>query len=62
MKTKLFTYTIECWFRHGNDEKEFMTTTVISESDEKAEQLAKETCRNIYKTEIKSKVPYVGRN
>ena len=33
MKTKLFTYTIECWFRHGNDEKEFMTTTVFADRD-----------------------------
>lgn len=59
---KLFTYTIEAWYRYGNDEKEFMDVTVIAESDEKAEQLAKETRRNIYKTTIKHKIPYVPRD
>lgn len=58
---KLYTYIIECWFRY-NDEKEFMDVTVIAESDEKAEQLAKETRRNIYKTTIKHKIPYVQRD
>lgn len=58
---KLFKYEIECWFR-ANDEKEFLTTTVIAESDEIANKLAKDTRRNIYKTEIKSKEAYVGRD
>lgn len=58
---KLFTYIIECWFRES-DNKEFITTTVIAESDEIAEKLAKDTRRNIFKTEIKSKEAYVGRD
>lgn len=60
MKT-LYKYEIECWFR-ANDEKEFLTTTVIAESDEIAEQFAKSARRNIYKTEIKSKVRYEPNN
>jgi len=58
---KLNTYKIECWFRE-NDEKEFLTTTVIAESEEIAKQLAKDTRRNIFKVEIKSKVPYVEKH
>ena len=55
---KLFKYELECWYR-SNDEKEFLTTTVIAENDEIAKKLAKETRRNIFKAEIKSKVSYV---
>jgi hypothetical protein len=57
MKKQLYTYGIDCWYRQ-NDEKEFMTVKIIAESDEFAKSLAKEVRRNIYKTEIKSKVPY----
>ena len=56
---KLFKYEIECFYRYGDDEKEFLTTTVIAESDEIAEQFAKSVRRNIFKTEIKSKEAYV---
>lgn len=56
---KLFKYEIDCWYRYGNDEKEFLTTTVIAESDEIAEKLAKDTRRNIFSTTIKSKEAYV---
>jgi hypothetical protein len=51
---------MNCWFRHGSDgdDKEFLETTVIAESDEIAEQFAKSVRRNIFKVEIKSKVLY----
>lgn len=58
---KLYSYKIDCWFRK-NDEKDFLTTTIIAESDEIAEELAKETSSHIYKVEIKSKEPYVSRD
>jgi hypothetical protein len=58
MKKQLYTYEIDCWYRYGDDEKEFMTVKIIAESDEFAKSLAKEVRRNIFKTEIKSKVPY----
>ena len=61
MKKQLYKYEVQCWYRYGKDgdEKEFLTTTVIAESDEIAEKLAKETRRNIFSTTIKSKTPYV---
>lgn len=59
---KLFKYEIECWYRYGDDEKEFLTTTVVAESDEIAEKLAKDTRRNIFSTTIKSKEPYVEKH
>lgn len=58
---KLYSFTIDCWFRR-NDEKDFLTTTIIAESDEIACKLAKETRSNIFKTYIKSKEPYVSRD
>ena len=58
--SKLYTYEIEAWFRYGadGDEKEFMTIKIVADNDEFAKKLAKETRRNIFKVEIKSKVPY----
>jgi len=58
MKKQLYKYEIECWYRYGDDDKEFLTTTIIAESDEIAKQFAKSVRRNIFKVEIKSKVPY----
>lgn len=57
---QLFTYTLELWYRHGDDEKEFMKAIVVAEDDEFAKELAKHARRNIFKVEIKSKEPYVG--
>jgi len=60
MKKQLYTYEIECWYRYGyfSEDKEFMTVKIAAENDEFAKKLAKETRRNIFKAEIKSKVPY----
>ena len=58
MKKQLYTYEIEAWFRHDVDEKDFMTVKIVAENDEFAKNLAKEVRRNIFKVEIKSKVPY----
>lgn len=58
MKKQLYTYEIECWYRHGKEDKDFMTVKIVAENDEFAKKLAKETRRNIFKVEIKSKVPY----
>jgi len=58
MKKQLYKYTMNCWYRYNIDDKEFLETTVIAESDEIAEQFAKSVRRNIFKVEIKSKVPY----
>jgi len=60
MKKQLYKYEMNCWYRYGyfGDDKEFLETTVIAESDEIAEQFAKSVRRNIFKVEIKSKVPY----
>lgn len=58
MKKQLYTYEIECWYLHSVDEKEFMTVKIVAENDEFAKKLAKETRRNIFKVEIKSKAPY----
>jgi len=58
MKNQLYTYEIECVYRHGDFDKEFMTVKIVAENDEFAKKLAKETRRNIFKVEIKSKVPY----
>ena len=58
----LFKYEIDCWYRYDDDEKEFLTTTVIAESDEIALQLAKDTRRNIFSTTIKSKEAYVEKH
>ncbi len=57
---KLFEYKLECWYRHSVDEKEFMEVKIVAENDEIAKNLAKEVRRNIFKVEIKSKVPYNG--
>ena len=51
---QLFTYTLELWYRHGDDEKEFMKAIVVAEDDEFAKELAKHARRNIFKVEIKS--------
>ena len=56
---QLFTYTLELWYRHGSDEKEFMETTVVAKNDEIAKQLAETARKNIFKVEIKSKENYV---
>lgn len=53
----IYIYTLECWYR-SNDEKDFMTVKIVAENDEFAKNLAKEVRRNIFKVEIKSKVPY----
>lgn len=58
MKKQLYTYIIDAWFRYNVDEKEFMTVKIVADNDEFAKKLAKETRRNIFKVEIKSKVPY----
>jgi len=58
MKKQLYKYEMNCWYRYNVDEKEFLETTVIAESDEIAEQFAKSVRRNIFKVEIKSKTPY----
>jgi len=58
MKKQLYTYEMNCWYRYNVDDKEFLETTVIAESDEIAEQFAKSVRRNIFKVEIKTKVPY----
>jgi len=58
MKKQLYTYEMNCWYRYNVDDKEFLETTVIAESDEIAKKLAKDTRRNIFKVEIKSKTPY----
>lgn len=55
---QLFTYTLELWYRHGDDEKEFMEAIVVAEDDEFAKELARHARRNIFKAEIKSKEPY----
>ena len=58
MKARLYTYEIECWYRHLVDEKDFMTVKIVAENDEFAKNLAKKVRRNIFKVEIKSKTPY----
>lgn len=55
---QLFEYILECWYRYNVDDKEFLETTVIAESDEIAKKLARDVRRNIFSVQIKSKVPY----
>jgi hypothetical protein len=56
---KLFNYEINCWYFQNNEDKEFMTRTVIAESDEKAKELGRQLKRTIFSVDIKSKTPYV---
>jgi len=56
---KLFTYTLELWYRHGDNDKEFMEAIVIAENDDLAKELAKNSRKNIFKVEIKSKEIYI---
>jgi hypothetical protein len=59
--TKLHTYTMQIWFLHSDDQKEFMEREIIAESDEKAEELAKLTRRNILNVSILKKEVYVPK-
>lgn len=58
---KLFTYTLELWYRHGDDDKDFTEAIVIAENDELAKELAKHARKNIFKVEIKSKELYIKK-
>ena len=57
-KVELYIYRVEIWYRHGDNEKEFMQRTILSPTDEKMEELARQIRPNVFKVEIKSKEEY----
>jgi len=58
---KLHKYTVEAWYRYGDDQKEFMHREIIAESPEKALELAKLIRRNIFSVKIIKTESYTER-
>jgi len=58
---KLHKYTVEAWFRYGDDQKEFTTREIIAESPEKALELANQIRRNIFSVKIIKTESYTER-
>jgi len=57
----LNTYTVEMWYRYGDNQKEFMQRNILAESPEKALELASLIRRNIFSVKIIKTESYTER-